>query len=152
MLCFFSFFSNNMLWYFWGFNYSKMANQGPRTYSNTFWMILGTSKFRSKSGPADLPIITKILQRIQKHMGTSWNIFLCKPGNQTKSFFPEISESLKHRCCSFLFICYRKSSISMLYHILWRWGSGNDNIFIKKHVQKLGYDFHIYQKHEMEIW
>ena len=55
----------------WGFNYSKMVNLGPRTCSNTFWMILGTSKMLSKYGPVDLPIITEILQKIQESMGTS---------------------------------------------------------------------------------
>ena len=39
------------------------------TCSNTFWMISGTSNMLSKSGPADLPIITTILQ---KHTRKMW--------------------------------------------------------------------------------
>ena len=45
----------------WGLNYSKMSNQGPRTYGNIFWMISGTSKKLSKSGPMDLLMISRTL-------------------------------------------------------------------------------------------
>ena len=40
-----------MFGFFMGFQYSKMANLGSQTYSNTFWIILGTSKNRPKMDP-----------------------------------------------------------------------------------------------------
>ena len=40
----FSWFVNICLEVFRAFNYSKIANFGSRTYSNTFWIISGTSK------------------------------------------------------------------------------------------------------------
>ena len=51
--------------FFWGLNYSQMANFYSRTYSNTFCMISGTSKKSTKSGPSDPVCITKTLQQIQ---------------------------------------------------------------------------------------
>ena len=61
------FFSNFVLCFrvFWGF---EMANEDPRTFSNTFWMISGTSKILSKSGPVALLIITRMLQKIQEEL------------------------------------------------------------------------------------
>ena len=51
--------------------------------SNTFWMILGTSKILTKSGSADLLTITNMLQRIQENMETSWQKYdLCQYGTQ----------------------------------------------------------------------
>ena len=41
--------SNNMLWYFLGFNYSKMANSCFLIDSSTFWMISGISKMVAKT-------------------------------------------------------------------------------------------------------
>ena len=74
-----------IFWGFWGLYYSKMANEGPRSYPNTFWMILGTSKFLSKSGPADLLIITKRLQRIQENYGIILDkYYFCQYGTQNK--------------------------------------------------------------------
>ena len=52
-----------------GFSYSRMANQGPRTYGNIFLMIFGTLKMLSKSGLADLPILTNIHQKIEGKYG-----------------------------------------------------------------------------------
>ena len=58
-LVFFLFF-DGILMRFWGFNYSQMANYRFLTDSTTFWMISGTSKTLSKSGPVALPIIIKL--------------------------------------------------------------------------------------------
>ena len=61
-----------------------MAKKGPRSYSNTFWMIMGTSKISLNIGPiighfwARGPRIygfsyTKNTSKnIRKFMGTSW--------------------------------------------------------------------------------
>ena len=46
-----------------------MANEGPQSYSNTCWMISGTSKIWLKSGPVALLIITNMLQKIQANYG-----------------------------------------------------------------------------------
>ena len=68
-----------------------MAKKGPRSYPNTFWMILGTSKISLNLGPiighfwARGPRIygfsyTKNTSKnIRKYMGTSWKniIFPC---------------------------------------------------------------------------
>ena len=59
-LGFFPYF-NGILMPILGFNYSKMPSSGPRSYPNTFLMILGTSKILSKSGPVTLPIIINLL-------------------------------------------------------------------------------------------
>ena len=61
---------NNILWYSWSFYYSEMANEGPRTYSNTFWIIFGTSKNVTKCRPPGHLFITKILQTISENMDT----------------------------------------------------------------------------------
>ena len=47
--------------FLWFLNYSKMANEGFRTYSSTFWNIVGTSKMFTKSGPVHPLFITGIL-------------------------------------------------------------------------------------------
>ena len=48
-----------------------MANYRFLIDSNTFWVDSGTSKILSKSGPATLPIIIILLQKIQEKY---WNI------------------------------------------------------------------------------
>ena len=57
---------------FTGFDHSKMANLGFRTYSNTFLDISGTSKKSTKSGTLDPWFITETLQtntrKIQNHL------------------------------------------------------------------------------------
>ena len=50
-----------------------MANQGPWTYSDTFWIMSGTSKKATKSGPVDPVFITTTLQQIQEKSQTSLN-------------------------------------------------------------------------------
>ena len=81
-----------------------MANQGTRTFSDTFWMISGTSKNWSKSGPVDLLTITKMAQRIQE---TLWehpakilfmSILDSKNQNLSKNVCPRYNISL---------ICFR---------------------------------------------
>ena len=69
------------MWFLWFFiillevvgslNCSKIANLGPRTYSNTFWIIFGTSKCFTKSAHLQSLFITKTLKRIQEHPQTS---------------------------------------------------------------------------------
>ena len=54
---------------FWGFNYYKIANYRFLTDSNTFWMDSGTFKILSTSGPVNLPITTKLFQKIQEKYG-----------------------------------------------------------------------------------
>ena len=61
---------------FWGFNYSKMAKTWFLIDSSTFWMILGTSKILSKSGPVALPIIIKLLEKYKKILEHPWNIWI----------------------------------------------------------------------------
>ena len=61
-----------MLWYFGGLNYPKMANQGPPTYFNTFWIIFGTSKKITKSKPVHLFFYVEMLQENQELMETSF--------------------------------------------------------------------------------
>ena len=55
------------------FNYSKMASFESRTYSNTFWIILGTSKMFTKSGPLQSLFITKHFKTYKKISQTSLN-------------------------------------------------------------------------------
>ena len=50
-----------------GFNYSQIANLGSRTYSNTFWIIFGTSKKSIKSGPQDHVFMTKTFDDYKKN-------------------------------------------------------------------------------------
>ena len=64
-----------MLLYFWDFNYSKMVNEGPQTYSNTFWMISETSKKSTKSGPWHLFSFVEMLQKHKKIMETILKIW-----------------------------------------------------------------------------
>ena len=72
-------------------NYSKMAIKGPRTFCNTFWMILGTSKFWSKIGPVYLLIITKILHKIQENYGSILGTYyFCQSGTHKNSDIFEI--------------------------------------------------------------
>ena len=59
LVCFFIL--SGMFGFFLGLYYSKMANSGPRSCSNTFWMTSGTSNLLTKSGPVDLLTITKML-------------------------------------------------------------------------------------------
>ena len=63
-MCFSCFLYN--LGVFWGLNYSKMANEGPRTYCNTFWMISGTSKILRLVGPIVDPRTSFLLQNYFK--------------------------------------------------------------------------------------
>ena len=60
-----------VLMLFLGLNYSQMANYRFLIDSTTFWMISGTFKMLSKSGPVAIPITTKLLQKIQENMGAS---------------------------------------------------------------------------------
>ena len=46
-----------------------MANFDFWTYCNTFWMISGTAKKSTKSGPPDPAFITNIFQKIQEKYG-----------------------------------------------------------------------------------
>ena len=55
---------------FLGGNYFKIANLGYRTYCNTFWIIFGTSKKRTKYRFSDFSFITRILQKKRKNMHT----------------------------------------------------------------------------------
>ena len=59
-----------------GSNYSKMANFDSRTYRNTFWMISGTSKKSTTSGPSDPVLITNIFQKIQENTGASLEYYV----------------------------------------------------------------------------
>ena len=86
---------------FWGVYYSKMADSGPRTYCNAFCMIWGTSEILSKSGPADLPIITKRLQKIQENMGASLQNIVISDNLKILKF--SIFERYRHH----VFICFR---------------------------------------------
>ena len=52
----------------------KKANLDFQTYCNTFWMISGTSKTSTKSGPSDPEFLTKIFQRHKKIWEHPWNI------------------------------------------------------------------------------
>ena len=52
-------------------------------------------------------------------------------------------------CMAYLWICWFMCGLLILcsfLYILWRWGSANDQFSIKEHFQKLGCEFHIYQK------
>ena len=126
----------------WDIYYSKIANYGPRSYCNTFQMLLGTLKIVSKSGPVEFLIITNMVQNIQEQL---WNhpgkYYLCKYGTQTnwknkQMYFP----------CTMLFLIF---CISFLNYILRRCGSGNDILFhsIEKNVNM---NFIFIKKHEMD--
>ena len=62
----FSLFFNIFMVFFGGFNYSKMVDFDFQMDCNTFWMISGTSKKSTKSGPSGPLFITKIFQKIQE--------------------------------------------------------------------------------------
>ena len=66
----FYWFFNVFMGVFGGFHYFTIANFDSRTNCNTFWMISGTSKNVSKSGPSDPVFITKIFQKLQEADGT----------------------------------------------------------------------------------
>ena len=71
--CFFYF------WGFGGFEYSPIANFDFRTYSNTCWIMFGTSKMFTRSGPLHpLFIMTRKLQTIPANpqKACNNNIFL----------------------------------------------------------------------------
>ena len=55
---------------FWGFNCSKMANFYFRTYSNSFWIIYGTSKKVTKYGPPPPYLLQKYYKTYKKIL---WN-------------------------------------------------------------------------------
>ena len=55
-----------------GLCYSKMANLGFQTYSNTFWNMFGTSTHSKKYGPLDPVLITKIFQNTQEQLQTQF--------------------------------------------------------------------------------
>ena len=77
-----------------GFNYSKMANLGTRTYSNTFWIIFGTSKNVTKSRPPRPLFITRILQNIQENMDTFYtNISFVNLGSDMFTWFRKMRVS-----------------------------------------------------------
>ena len=60
----------NIFMGFWGFvNYSKIANVDSQTYFNALWMVSGTSKKMTKSGPSDPVVITRIFQNVQEIYG-----------------------------------------------------------------------------------
>ena len=69
---------------FWGFgvfNYSKIANVSSWTYSNTVWIISGTSKTSSKYTPR-VPYLLQKYCNEWENMDTFYkHIMCCKPGN-----------------------------------------------------------------------
>ena len=107
------------------FNYSKIANHRFLIDSNTFWMISGTSKFLSKSGPVDQLITTKLLQTIQKMWKHPWN----------ELFF--ISENLK---------------ISKLSEVLCAWPHVFFSILIFEHSIVCGLLFIYFWFFDFIIW
>ena len=54
----------------WPFKLRRPLFRGAPWLRDTFWMIPGTPKVLSKSGPGDLQVITKMLQKIQEK---SWD-------------------------------------------------------------------------------
>lgn len=60
-----------------------MANFDSRTYSKTFWIIFGSSKAFTKSGPLHSLFITKALQRIQEQIPEHLQSFFYIPGLPT---------------------------------------------------------------------
>ena len=75
---------NRQVWFFLyffnfvGLNNSKMANEWFRTYSNTCWIVLGTSKMFIESGPLDpFFYVERLLRKMQNNMVTSFtNVFI----------------------------------------------------------------------------
>ena len=124
-------------------------------------MILGTSIFLSKSGPGDLRIITKMLQKLQEKYGIildkyyfcqsgtsknwkNWNLYV--PGTR---FFRFLSICFSIAPCFFWF-----SGVFWVYIlkiILRRWGIENDTFFIIKQHPNLDSNFISIKKHETEI-
>ena len=116
-------------------------------------MIPGTSKILSKSGPGDLRIITKMLQKIQDKL---WN----HPGKilflsiwDIKIF--EIVRDLYvlgtsffrffwfFRFCFWMFLCFLNIYLGNIFTKMrnWKW-----YIFHYETAPQLGFEFHIYQK------
>ena len=113
-------------------------------------MILGTSKIWSKSGPVDLLIITNMLQKIQENMGNSWkHIIFVNMGLKKYLRFENVCPRY-HVFSRFWVSHFLSISCYILYFTKMRIGKWY--IFNKKHIQKLGYEFHIYEEHEMAMW
>ena len=75
----------------------------------------------TKSGPGDLLSITKNASKNQENVGTSWgNIIFVDMGTKKHDVF-----HLLHMYRLLIFVG-GELSISVLYYIFWRWGSGND--------------------------
>ena len=125
-------------------------------------MILGTSKNWSKSGPGDLLIITKMLQKIQEKL---WNhpgkILYLSIWVIKKSKIFEICMSWVPDFCfdyfRFLFLHFVSFLLStflvffciyILKIILQRWGIENDTFFIIKQRPNLDLNFISIKKHE----
>ena len=80
----------------WGsFNDPQIADVGSRTYSNTFWIIFGTSNCFTQSGPWHPLFITKTLQRIQEKSPSFFRQYYFYISQQ--SVFPNFYQCWKRR-------------------------------------------------------
>ena len=102
-----------------------MINLGSRTHCNTFWIISGTSKRSTKSGPQDPLFITKTFEKIQEkspnilkdiilHISTCW---------KSKKL-----QNIRHYRTSFSFLFIKSDgprrigcSERFQKHGIWRW-------------------------------
>ena len=71
-----------------GFNNSKIANSGSRTYCNTFLDIFGSPNKSAKHGTSDPLFITEIFQKLDENKyGTFYKkYYVCKLGNLRFAF------------------------------------------------------------------
>ena len=77
----------------------------------------GIFEILSKSGPVDLPTITKVLQRIQERYGIIFNkyhFFISE--NLTILFVSKFSESPRH-IFVFVYVCLQKMNIYIYIYI-----------------------------------
>ena len=122
-------------------------------------MIPGTSKILSKSGPGDLRIITKMLQKIQEKYGIILGTYyFVNMGHQIVRKFSK-SVCPRYQMFSMFFdfvfwcfwICLCLLWVYVLKIFLRRWGIENDTFSITKQHPNLNMNFISVKKHEIEI-
>ena len=105
--------------FFGGSNYSQMANLGPRTYCNTFWMFFGTVQNRPNFDQvlARRPRIDhQSTSKIQQKTWTSLNHIICvNMGNQRFHFLEYWLSKCSHFRVSLFILCICVEFIFLMF-------------------------------------